>query len=91
MNEIVISEIQIIPVKPQNGLLAFASCIYNNQLALNSIAIYGRPNGCDYRLVYPMKILPNGKEIHIFHPINKEAGEFIKNEIILKYEDLMKK
>lgn len=54
MNEIVISEIQIIPVKPKNGLIGFASCVVNNQLYLGSIAIYTRPDGSGYRLVYPV-------------------------------------
>jgi len=92
MNELVISEIQIIPVKPKDGLVAFASCVVNNSLYIGNIAIYTSPNNLEgYRLVYPLKVLPNGKEINCVHPINKDAGEAIANSIIRSYEDLISK
>lgn len=91
MKENIISEINIIPVKPRNGLIAFASCVFNNQLSLNSIAIYTRPDGSGYRLCYPSKILLNGKQINLFYPIDKETGELIEKAIIRAFEDLMKK
>lgn len=89
MSEIVITEPIIIPIKPtQKGLLGFASCVVNNSISLNSIAIYTRPNG-DLRLVYPSKILLNGKEINIFYPINRETGEIISAAIIEKYKEIV--
>ena len=86
-----ISEIQILPVKPQDGLVAFASCLFEESLALNSIAIYTRLDGSGYRLVYPNKILANGKEISLFYPINKEIGEALEEAIISKFEELQEK
>lgn len=91
MSELVVSEIQIIPVLPKNGLIAFVSCVINNQLSLNNIALYTRPDGNGYRLVYPSKILPNGKQINSVYPINKEAGETIKTMIVNKFEELLLK
>jgi DNA-binding cell septation regulator SpoVG len=91
MKKINLSEIQIIPIKPRNGLVSFASCIYNNQLALNSIAIYTKPDGSGYRLVYPAKTLPNGKVLNIFYPINKDTGKAIQEAIIAKYDELISK
>jgi len=91
MNKLEISEIEIIPVKPREGLVAFTSFVLNNSLSLNSIAVYLRPNGSSYRLVYPNKILPNGKEINIFYPIHKEASEVINEAIFNKYEELLRK
>jgi DNA-binding cell septation regulator SpoVG len=91
MNDIVITEPVVIPVKPtEKGLLAFASCIVNNSISLNSIAIYSRPNG-DFRLVYPLKILPNGKEINIFYPISKEASSIINEAIFKKLTEVLEK
>ena len=88
MNEIVITEPVVIPIKPtEKGLLAFASCVVNNAISLNSIAIYSRPNG-GYRLVYPLKVLPNGKEINIFYPINRETSEVINEAIFKKVEEV---
>ena len=89
--EIELSEIQIVPVKPNNGLIAFASFVLNDQFYVGSVAVYTLPDGCGYRLVYPAKTLANGKQVNLFHPITKDAGETIKKTIIRKYEELLKK
>ncbi len=89
-NEITLSEIQILPVKPRNGLIAFASFVLNESFYVGNIAIYTTPNGLDYRLVYPLKILSNGKSINIFHPITKEAGEVVRLAITEKYNSLIR-
>jgi len=92
MNELFISEIQIIPIKPRDGLVAFASCVINDSFYIGNIAIYSSPaNPETYRLVYPVKVLPNGKEINCVHPINKEAGETIAKYIIEKFKELISK
>ncbi|MCX5750865.1 MAG: septation protein SpoVG family protein [Candidatus Saganbacteria bacterium] len=87
--EIRLSEIQILPVKPQNGLVAFASFCLNEQFYVGNIAIYTTPDGYGYRLVYPDKMLPNGKRVSLFHPIIKEAGEAINLVITEKYKELI--
>jgi len=92
MSEIEISEIQVIPLKPKEGLVAFASCVINNALYVGNIAVYtcqSTPGG--FRLVYPIKVLPNGKEIHCVHPINKEAGEIFSKAIIKKFREVISK
>ena len=62
MRELEITEIQIIPIKPRDGLVAFASCVVNNALYIGNIGIYTSQSGPDgFRLVYPTKILPHGK------------------------------
>jgi len=90
MSEIVISEIQIIPVKPKDGLVAFASCVINNQFYIGNIAIYTSPTSSDgFRLVFPSKTLPTGKQIQSVYPINRQAYEIVKKAIIQKFEELM--
>jgi len=84
-----ISEIQIIPIKPQNGLVAFASFVLENSLYLSSVGIITRPEG-GYRLLYPTKKVGT-RNINIFHPINKEFSQSIEKEVISKFEDVMKK
>ena len=92
MSELRISEIQIIPIKPKEGLVAFASCVVNKALYFGNTAIYTSPSIQEgFRLVYPVKILPNGEEIHCVHPINKEAGEAILKEIIKKFREVISK
>jgi DNA-binding cell septation regulator SpoVG len=92
MNRLEITEIQIIPVKPHNGLLAFASAVLNNQFYISNIAIHTSfSSSTGYRLVYPDKTLANGKRIQCFYPINRAAGENISNAIINKYVELIGK
>lgn len=92
METIQISEIQIIPIKPKDGLVAFASCVINDFLYIGNIAIYTSPSKMEgYRLVYPSKILPTGKEINCVHPITKETGEHISKEIIKKFQEIVAK
>ncbi len=83
-----ISEIQIIPIKPRDGLVAFASFVLNESVYLGSIGIFTRPQG-GYRLVYPTKKV-GIRNINIFHPINKSFAESIEKEVIGKFEDVMK-
>ena len=89
MEKIEISEIQIIPVKPKDGLVAFASCVINSQFYLGNIAIYTSLGKDDFRLVYPSKVLPTGKQINCIHPINRKTGDVIKEAIITKFRELM--
>jgi len=92
MNEIVVSEIQIIPVKPKDGLVAFASCVINSQFFLGNIAIYSSLSSPDgFRLVYPTKILNNGRNMPIAFPVNQATGFAIQKIIVEKYLKLVEK
>lgn len=83
-----ISEVQIIPIKPQNGLVAFASFVIDEAIYCSSVGIMTRPNG-EYRLLYPTKKIL-GRDISIYYPISKEVGQTIHEAVITKYEDVMK-
>ena len=92
MNKLDISEIQIIPVRPRNGLVAFASCVINSSIYVGNIAIYTAPSSYSgYRLVYPNKTLPNGKDTNCVYPINRDTGEIMQSMIAGKYEEVMEK
>ena len=84
-----ITEIQIIPIKPNNGLVAFASVVVDSNLYLGSIGIHSRIDGSGYRLTYPTKPI-GGKDLNIYHPINKNASEALEQAIISKYKEVMK-
>ena len=86
---ILISETQIVPVKPRNGLLGFASFVLDHQFYVGDIAICSRPDGSDYRLVYPRRILQNGKMINCLHPMNREAAHQEKEAIVNVFEELI--
>ena len=82
-----ISEVQVVPVKPANGLVGFASLVFDDCLYLGSIGIYTRPEG-GYRLTYPTR-KTTASNFHIFHPINKDTAKLIEKEVIGKFEDVM--
>jgi DNA-binding cell septation regulator SpoVG len=90
MNELVVSEIQIIPVKSKEGLVAFASAVINNQFYIGNIAIYTSPSSLDgFRLVWPSRTLKNGTQLRIIHPINKETGFLVQRQIVEHYLKLV--
>jgi len=83
-----ITEIQIIPIKPREGLVAFASIVVENSLYLGSLGVYTRIDGSDYRITYPTKKIGN-KNINIYHPINKETSKAIEEAIISEVKELL--
>jgi len=90
MQELTISEIQIIPINPQNGLVGFASAVINNQFYVGSIAIYTSPlSSRGFRVVFPTKKLSNGKHVECFYPINNVINERVSNAIIHEYVKLI--
>jgi len=90
MSEIIISEIQVIPIKTKDGLVAFTSCVVNNQFYLGNIAIYSSPFASEgFRLVYPTKVLHNGTSLSIVYPINKETGAIIQRRLVEEYLKLI--
>ena len=86
---LIVDEVEIYPVKPRGGLVAFASCIVNGCLYLGNIAVHTRLDGSGYRLVFPVKVLPNGKEIQCVHPVTREAGDLLLQAVISKFEALI--
>lgn len=82
-----ISEVEIIPIKPREGLVGFASVVIDNSIYLGSIGIHSRPEG-GYRLTYPTK---ESNGLNIFHPINKNAGYQLEKVIVLKFEKIISK
>ncbi len=82
-----ITEVQIIPIKPNNGLVAFASIVLEDSLYLGSIGVYTRIDGSGYRITYPTKKISE-RDINIYHPINKETSKAIEEAIISKVKEI---
>jgi DNA-binding cell septation regulator SpoVG len=92
MTEISVSDVQIFPIRPKNGLIAFASCIINGAIYIGNIALFTSfTNPLGFRLAYPNKRLPNGQDTCCAHPITKEAGLAISKAIIEKYRQISTK
>ena len=87
---ITLTEIEIYPIKPQEGLIGFVSFVLNEQFYIGNVGLHLRPSG-EIRLLYPQKLLGNGKAVNCFHPITKSAGSIIINQISSKYNALVNK
>jgi len=84
-----ISEVQIVPIRPKDGLMGFASFVLDDCLYLGSIGIMTRPEG-GYRLTYPTKAI-GIKSLNVFYPINKTFAQEVEKAIINRFEEVMKK
>lgn len=90
MPDLRISDIQIMPLIPKDGLVAIASFIVNECLFIGDVAIFTTfKNPLGFRLCYPDKILKNKKRINCVYPITREAGQLISEAVIGKYKKLM--
>ncbi len=87
-HEIKVEEIEIIPVKPKDGLIGFASFILNQTYYVGSVAIFTRMDGRGFRLVYPTKKLGE-RNMYLFHPITVDAGRTIEEAVTEKVNELL--
>ena len=86
ISETVISEVQIVPMRSNRGLVAIASCVIDDKFFIGSIGLYRRDG--QYNITYPNKKF-NRSTMTLFHPINIPAGEAIYDAIIKEYENLL--
>lgn len=82
-----ISEVQIVPVKANNGLIGFASFVLYEAIYCGSVGVFSRPDG-GYRLVYPTRKMI-GKDIDVYYPINKQVGKSIEEAVATKFEEVV--
>ena len=86
---LLITEVNVTPIKPQDGLVAFASVVLEESIYLSSIAVNTRPDG-SYRLLYPTKKLGE-RIVNLFHPISREASRHIEAAIFKRCEEIYEK
>ena len=85
-----VSEVNIVPVKPANGLVAFASCVIDDQMYLGSLGVHQLLNGAGYRITYPTKKI-GSRQLNYYHPVTKEAGKLIEQAITAKCIELFER
>lgn len=83
-----ITNIKIKRIAPCKGHVGFASCVIDNWLYLNNIAIFTRLNDeANIRLVFPEKRVGD-KRIPLFHPLNSEDYYRLEKEILAKFYEI---
>jgi len=84
-----ISKIKIKRIAPQNGHIGFVSCVMNDCLFLNNIAIFTRLHDKEkIRLVFPEKKIGD-KKIPLFHPVRSDFYYMLEQEILKKLKDIL--
>ena len=78
-----VSKVEIVAVRPSQGLVGFASVELDGQLLLNSIGIHSRRDGQGYRLTYPTRT-GGGDAINVFHPINQDLSKEIEAQVFAR-------
>ena len=85
-----VTEIEITPIKPKDGLVGFASVLINNELYLGSIGVHSRLDGSGYRITYPTKKVGD-RNLNIYHPIDRDLSSAIETAICNKFKEVMEK
>lgn len=78
-----VKKVEIVPIKPHEGLIGFASIVVGEGLYLSSIGIHKRKDGNGFRITYPTKKVGN-MNVSIFHPLDKELSKEIEQAIVDK-------
>ena len=77
-----ISEVKIrFANDPRDGLIGWVSCVVNDGLYLNNIAIFRNADGT-YRTEYPAKKGRNERLYFHFCPINRETRALIDDAVL---------
>lgn len=81
MKDLTISDIQVIPVNPNKGLIGFISFTIQKAIRLNSVAVFtSLTNIGKYRLVWPAKKV-NERLIYYSLPIDKKTQKYILEQL----------
>lgn len=75
-----ITRIEIVPIKPNQGLIGFANIILENQLFIGSIGIHPKLHGDGFRLTYPNRRVGD-HSVTIFHPVQFELSRAIEKAV----------
>ena len=90
MDDFKISDIEITPKLPRDGLVGFCSFVLNDAIYIGSVAIQTcLNNGLGYRLVYPTRKTSKGDLIPCVYPINRQTGETIERAVLKEYKVLV--
>lgn len=86
----VVDEVSVTPVKPTDGLVAFASCVIDGQLYIGSLGVHQKLDGTGYRITYPTKKI-GSRQLNYLHPVTKNAGKAIEQAVIAKCIELFER
>ena len=85
-----VAEVQFVMIRPQDGLIGFASCVIDNNFYIGSMGVHTKLDGSGYRISYPSKRVGE-KSVNFYYPINAETGRAIEKAVSEKVDKLFNK
>ena len=82
-----ITKVELLPIRPQNGLIAFASIKLDDRLYITSIGVHKRLDGKGYRITYPTRKVGE-QNIPVCHPIEPILSKEIEIAICERASEL---
>ncbi len=82
-----VTKVEIVPIHPQKGLVAFASILLDDRIYLGSIGVHKRLSGSGYRISYPTKKI-GSSHLYVHHPMTRELSHEIEQAITSKAAEL---
>jgi DNA-binding cell septation regulator SpoVG len=80
--DLIVSEVKIrFADTPRNGLIGWASCVLNEGLFLNNIAIFENDDG-SFRTRFPTKRGTGDQRYYYFRPINRETKALMDEALL---------
>lgn len=82
-----ITKVELLPISPKNGLVAFACVEIESQFYVTSIGVHKKRDGSGYRVTYPTKKIGE-QHLVICHPTKPEFSKEIETAIFEKAQEL---
>jgi stage V sporulation protein G len=83
-----VKKVEIIPIKPQDGLLAFASIEIDDRIYIGSIGVHKRRDGSGFRITFPTRKVGD-HQLTICHPTTPGLSREIESAITAKAEEVL--
>jgi DNA-binding cell septation regulator SpoVG len=83
-----VKKVEIVPIKPHEGLLAFASVEIDGQFYIGSIGVHKRRDGRGYRITFPTRKVGD-HQLAICHPTTPDLSKEIESAITSKAEEVL--
>ncbi len=83
-----VKKIEIVPIKPHNGLVAFASVEVDDRIYIGSIGIHKRRYGSGFRITFPTRKVGD-HQLAVCHPTTPDLSKEIESAITSKAEEVL--
>lgn len=82
-----IKKVEIVPIRPHEGLVAFADIVLEEGLYLGSIGVHRKLEG-GFRITFPTRKV-GGINVSIYHPLQLHISKEFEYAICSKAEKLL--